>query len=272
MSKSVFISWSGDEARTIAESLQKFLKFVLANPPSFVASKDIKAGEVWFTEIAAQLDACDVGVIVVTPQSRLKPWLHFEAGAIAKRVGRSAAIPLLCGLAIGDLAGTPLAQLQALTMDRAGILKLCSRLNQLLEANLTEAFIIEAFDNFWPTYEGQLTDPAIWSGVEPQAHVPTTADLSVQLSQLSASISQLAERVERTNRGPAPLILGQGELATKSADDMLRIVASRMNEWSATAAATSAGSATSASDATTSASLAAAGSAPSVARRAGRPE
>ena len=46
-----FISWSGQEARTIAERIRPLFKKVLPNPTLFVASEDLKAGDVWFTKI-----------------------------------------------------------------------------------------------------------------------------------------------------------------------------------------------------------------------------
>ena len=46
MTKSGFISWSGDESRLIAENLKQLFGFVLASPQLFVASKDLKAGDV----------------------------------------------------------------------------------------------------------------------------------------------------------------------------------------------------------------------------------
>lgn len=201
MPKQGFISWSGDESRSVAEALKDFFAVVLPNPTLFVASKDLQAGEVWFTEIAEKLEACDIGVIVVTPQNINKPWLHFEAGALSKRVGRSAAIPLLCGVANGELAGTPLAQLQALTVSEANMRKLTSRLNDLLELGVSEGHIDSTFPVWWERYSNRIADPEIWKGTSPKKAAPTTADLSVQISQVAAAISDLTERV---NRAPAP--------------------------------------------------------------------
>lgn len=227
MSKQGFISWSGDESRKIAEALQEFFSFVLPNPSLFVASKDLQAGEVWFTEIAERLDACDVGVIVVTPQNIARPWLHFEAGAISKRVGRSAAIPLLCGVANGELAGTPLAQLQALTVTRENVRKLTSRLNDLLELGVTESHIDNTFRVWWDHYKDKIANPDLWKGSSPKKAAPTIADLSVQMAQISAALADLTDRVDRSNRTVAPGIYGQGQLATLNLDDMKRILADR---------------------------------------------
>lgn len=195
MAKQGFISWSGDESRKIAEQLQKLFGHVLAAPQMFVASKDLKAGEVWFTEIAHRLDACDVGVIVVTPQNVTKPWLHFESGAIAKRVGRSAAIPLLCGVSTGDLSGTPLAQLQAITTTETDVRELCNRLNELLELGLPDSHLSEAFPVWWGMLSAGIDNPDLWKGTKKGPHTPSTSDLSVQISQLSAAVAELGELV-----------------------------------------------------------------------------
>lgn len=212
MAKEGFISWSGPESQKIAENLRDFMKYVLANPTLFVASKDLKGGEIWFTKISARLDACDVGVIVVTPQNKIKPWLHFEAGAIAKKVGQSAAIPLLCGTPIGDLSGTPLAQMQALEMGRSGLRELCTRLNDLLELGLAEADVDTTFAMWWTKYETLLTHPSLWEGDAKPRKTPTTSDLSVQLTQISTTLSGLVDRVNRLEPGNNEHVLPQNRL------------------------------------------------------------
>jgi len=209
MAKSGFISWSGDESRTIAEHLKELFSFVLASPQLFVASKDLKAGDVWFTEIASRLDACDVGVIVVTPQNLSRPWLHFEAGAIAKRVGRSAAIPLLCGVSTGDLANTPLAQLQALTTSDTDIQKLCHRLNELLELGLEAAYIDTAFPMWWEKYHGGINNADLWKGTTKEKLPPTTADLSVQLTQIASALSDISDRLPARPPAPDPELIAR---------------------------------------------------------------
>jgi hypothetical protein len=227
VAKQGFISWSGDESRLIAEALKEFFSFALPNPTLFVASRDLQAGEVWFTEIADRLDACDIGGIVVTPQNINKPWLHFEAGAISKRVGRSAAIPLLCGVANGELAGTPLAQLQALTVSELNMRKLTSRLNDLLELGVSESHIDSTFPVWWERYSGRISNPDLWKGAVAKKAAPTIADLSVQMAQVAAAISDLTDRVERSTRNVSPGITGQGDLATMNYADLSSRLLSR---------------------------------------------
>lgn len=214
MPKQGFISWSGDESREVAEQLQKLFAHTLAAPKLFVASKDLKAGEVWFTEIAQRLEDCDVGVIVVTKQNLAKPWLHFEAGAIAKRVGRSAAIPLLCGVSTGELSGTPLAQLQAITTSESDVRKLCFRLNELLELELTDDHINESFPVWWDKLKIGIDNPEIWQGQKQPKAQPTIADLSVQVTQLAASVAGIADSLSRQNAG---LLIHDREYASRLA-------------------------------------------------------
>lgn len=223
MPKQGFISWSGEEARTLAERLQQFLRHVLANPTLFVASKDIAPGASWFSVISEQLDLCDVGVIIVTPQNKERPWLHFEAGAIAKRVGSGAAIPLLCGVAKGELSGTALAQLQALDMNAEDLRKLCGRLNDLLGQGLEPSHIDEAFEMWWAKFESLLVDPSLWGTVAPTTKEPTIADVSVQLNQINTAISQIADRLKK-HPELALGIHGQGQLATMNLADLQHII------------------------------------------------
>lgn len=197
MAKQGFISWSGEESRGIAEQLKDLFGLVLPAPQLFVASRDIKAGEVWFTEIAQRLEACDVGVIVVTPQNLNKPWLYFEAGALAKKVGRSATIPLLCGVSVGDLANTPLASLQSLTTSEADIMELCGRLNEVLDLGLAASHIDRAFPKWWADFADKIDNPEIWKGSKKEGRQPTTADLSVQITQVASALADLSDRLGR---------------------------------------------------------------------------
>ncbi|MNY22988.1 hypothetical protein D3C86_1566310 [compost metagenome] len=87
--------------------------------------------------------------------------------------------------------------MQALEMNRSGLRELCSRLNDLLELGLVEADIDTTFEMWWTKYENMLTDPTLWEGDAKPRKTPTTSDLSVQLTQISTTLSGLVDRVDR---------------------------------------------------------------------------
>lgn len=80
----VFLSWSGDLSRCVAALLRDWLQNVLQTLPVFMSDKDIESGARWNDVISSNLEESDFGIIVVTREGQDKPWLLFEAGALAK--------------------------------------------------------------------------------------------------------------------------------------------------------------------------------------------
>ena len=78
----VFISHASANAR-IAGTLAKALEAAQPNVTTFVASRpgDIRADGDWLRQIEKALQAADAYVIILTPESVLRPWVHFESGA-----------------------------------------------------------------------------------------------------------------------------------------------------------------------------------------------
>lgn len=56
----------------------------------------------WAAEILTQLDVTNIGIICVTPENMGRPWLSFEAGALAKRIGTARVVPFLFGMTKND--------------------------------------------------------------------------------------------------------------------------------------------------------------------------
>ena len=80
----VFISWSGELSRRVAEILRGWLPNVNQKLDTFVSSQDIEMGSRWEEGIAGQLAGTHCGILCLTPQNREKPWVLFEAGALSK--------------------------------------------------------------------------------------------------------------------------------------------------------------------------------------------
>lgn len=66
-------------ARTLAEALEATKE----NVTTFLASRpgDIRADEDWLDGIERALQEADTYIIILTPESVLRPWVNFEAGA-----------------------------------------------------------------------------------------------------------------------------------------------------------------------------------------------
>jgi hypothetical protein len=95
----VFISWSGERSKYVAQRLHVWLRQVLQMVKPWMSSENILAGARWTAEIVAHLSTSKFGVICVTPENLSAPWLVFEAGALAKTIDEKTHVsPYLIGL------------------------------------------------------------------------------------------------------------------------------------------------------------------------------
>src|SRR5262249_46316277 len=108
----VFISWSGERSRAVAEALRDWLPQVIQVVEPWVSVADIEKGSRWGADIAGKLAECRVGLICLTPENLFAPWLLFEAGALAKTLEQTSVCPYLLDLQFADIRD-PLAQFQA---------------------------------------------------------------------------------------------------------------------------------------------------------------
>ncbi len=128
----VFISWSGERSRRIAEVLHQWTPLVINAAEPWLSTADIDKGARWSIDVAATLEQCSVGILCVTAENQFAPWLIFEAGALSKSLSAAYVCPLLVDLAIADLSG-PLTQFQCTTLDKQQLLHLLSTINQSID-------------------------------------------------------------------------------------------------------------------------------------------
>jgi hypothetical protein len=154
----IFISWSGDSSRRIAEALDKWLRRVIQAVKPFV-SFDLEKGKRWSSEIAAELEQSTFGIIILTPDNIGQEWLLFESGALSKRIADARVFTYLCGgLKPPDISG-PLAQFQHTVSTKDDTLRLVGNINALLgAAALREEDLAETFERWWPELEAALVE------------------------------------------------------------------------------------------------------------------
>lgn len=122
----------------------------------FVSSEDINKGQRWNSVIAEALQQCDFGVVCVTPENLLEPWLHFEAGAMTRGVSASHVAPLLINVTSTDLTG-PLSQFQAAEVRPEEMFKVVKSINSCVTPSpLDEDVLRRVFDKWWPDLESDL--------------------------------------------------------------------------------------------------------------------
>jgi hypothetical protein len=149
----VFMSWSGDYSRAIAEALSLWLPNVVQqiNP---IFSQELEKGARSIEEINSALEGTRFGIICLTPDNLQSPWIHYEAGALAKT--KDARIwTVLRGLDYADVA-QPLAQFQHTVTRKDDMSRLIRTINASLPQPVAENRIVSAIDKWWADLETKL--------------------------------------------------------------------------------------------------------------------
>jgi hypothetical protein len=203
----VFLSWSGQRSKLVADALRSWLPCVLQSVKPWVSGTDIEAGARWHQELTTRLAKCNFGVICLTPENLESPWLLYEAGALSKSVEGSSVVPFLFGVRKADVEG-PLAHFQKAEADIEGTRFLLNSMNAVLgrlgETAPSDHILNEAFELWWPQLErhlkSALSQPA--SSEPPAAR--SADDMIRELVEvsrgMSGAIANLTARMESSTR------------------------------------------------------------------------
>lgn len=207
----IFISWSGQQSRTIAETLRVWLpRVLLSELQAFVSSQDIEKGQRGLSVIAANLEEIDFGIVLLTKENQHAPWINFEAGALGKSVGQSRVSPVLLDLTQSDVTG-PLEQFQMTSLsDKSDVWKLVADMNRLLKSPVPEEQLNVLFDAAWPDLALAVT--ALNEGAAPTTTRPPEEILDEILFRV--------RRIERRG-SPVPSAMGPSGMTR---DDEHRLV------------------------------------------------
>jgi len=69
----VFICWSEERSRVVAETLRIWLKRVIQELKPFLSTHDIRAGKRWIPEIAGELAETKFGILCLTAENLDSP-------------------------------------------------------------------------------------------------------------------------------------------------------------------------------------------------------
>lgn len=152
----VFISWSGERSRKVAELLDEWLQCVIQAVEPWISSKDIDRGALWFSEISDQLAETGIGIVCLTKENKLTPWILFESGALAKGISSNRVCTLLIDLKSTDIKN-PLAQFNHSQPNKNGIWDLVRTINSTLkEDSLKENILEKVFTTYWPQFDSSF--------------------------------------------------------------------------------------------------------------------
>src|SRR3989442_451458 len=146
----IFISWSGEKSKEIAHALHKWLPEVLAYSNAWMSDTDILKGTDWRNVVKESLENSSIGVLCLTSENLRRPWILFEAGALALNQKSTLIIPYLIDVTKKEIDG-PLDQFNAALANKEETKKLVEAINKALgELALEDYKIRVLFNQSWP--------------------------------------------------------------------------------------------------------------------------
>lgn len=202
----VFISWSGELSKNIAEIFRQWIPGVIQAAKPYYSPDDITKGTRWSSEISKELDASRIGIICLTRDNLSSPWIMFEAGALSKNIDKSKMCPLLFGIEPSDIQG-PLVQFQAAKFSKKEMKKVIKMINsELGDTALSSDVLDNVFDMWWPRLDEKIqAELNAINGIK--ENLRTERDILEEVLKLTREISINKSKLkERESRVPFGLI------------------------------------------------------------------
>ncbi|MFT9251643.1 MAG: hypothetical protein ABF567_01030 [Acetobacter okinawensis] len=153
----VFLSWSGERSKKVAQLLNDWLPRVIQSLEPWISTQDIQKGSLWSEVIGDQLQGMTTGIICLTMENKERPWILFEAGALAKGLTTNRVCTLLIDLEPADIT-PPLSQFNHTNPSmKEDILHLLQTLNDRIKDNKIRSEILEnALEVHWPYFSEEF--------------------------------------------------------------------------------------------------------------------
>lgn len=202
----MFLSWSGDRSRLVAEAFDTFLKKVIQAAKPWI-STGMNKGAKWDEEISESLEESKAGIICLTSDNVTAPWLLFEAGAIAKATEPRVYTFLL------DIKPTdvkpPLASFQHTLFEKTDVRKLVRTINKAVTETggnaVDENALEELFDDTWTKLETALN--VAKSTQAPTK--PTKRSLEELVPEILETVRSIDRKVGTSQMSFQPATVGQ---------------------------------------------------------------
>ena len=189
-----FISWSGERSKAVANLLNEWLKCVVQQVEPWI-STEMNRGSLWFTEILGELKCSASCIVCVTPENKDRPWLLFEAGALACGLTAGNVCTLLIDLEEKDIQH-PLAEFNATLPNREGMLALVKTLNNRTARPLDEKRLTKVFDASWDDFEGPYQEAVKMKTVHIKPAKREDSDILADILETTRDISRRLAGVE----------------------------------------------------------------------------
>jgi hypothetical protein len=212
----LFISWSLEPSRSVARALYDWLPSIVQHVEPWMSEADIESGRRWSAEVAAALSASDYGIICVTATNQSRPWLMFEAGALAKHLDAAQVVPLCIGLRPEDVGG-PLASFQGRQFDEAGMRRLVQDLAKTGGRLLTQR-VDGLFNLAWPQLAAQVQD-----AMRKKPEQVTQRSEREMLQELVSAVRRIEQAQPAISFAPMPTRLSIGDTVAFNDGTSIRI-------------------------------------------------
>lgn len=192
----VFISWSGERSKLVAQLLKDWLKCVLQATEPWLSGDNIERGAMWFPNIAESLGKCNIGIICLTKENRSAPWILFEAGGLLKGLSSDRVCTLLVDLEPKDIE-PPLSQFNHTLPTYESMFQLVTTLNNRLEnGKLDDKTLEKVFQTYWPMFENELK--GILVSIPPKG-VAADRSESDLLTEILYTVRSLEQQMKRSS-------------------------------------------------------------------------
>jgi len=195
----VFISWSGERSKKVAELLSSWLKCVLQASKPWLSS-DMDRGVVWFSTINEALADTSTGIVCLTAENLNSPWILFETGSLSNGLTDKRVCTFLIDLKPADVE-PPLSQFNHTEPNKTSMLSLVKTINSRLgEKQQIETETLDTvFNTYFPQFEKQFND--ILTNTEASKGISTksTTIRSEQdmLEEVLIAVRSLSQRVRK---------------------------------------------------------------------------
>lgn len=205
----MFISWSGEASKAIAEVLRGWLPSVIQGAKPYYSPDDITKGSRWNTEIAKELEDCKVGLLCLTASNLEAPWIMFEAGALSKSLSAARVCPLLFGIEPPNIKG-PLVQFQAAPFSKDEMKRVIRMINQELGPTaLPDNVLDSVFNKWWPDLEERVIHVMTSVDTSPKQVIRSQQDIVEETltrvrtfpASLSGDLEGIKARIDAVNLG-----------------------------------------------------------------------
>jgi TIR domain len=184
----VFISWSGDLSKSIAEVFKQWIPAVIQAAKPYYSPDDITKGTRWSTEISKELDESKLGIICLTKDNLHSPWIMFEAGSLSKNIDQSKVCPILFDIEPSDVEG-PLVQFQAAKFSQEEIKRVVKMINsELGDLALSNDVLDNVFNMWWADLNSKITE-VLTSSKKSKKEIRSERDLLEEVLKLAREIS-----------------------------------------------------------------------------------